>query len=67
MQMTKATLEEIRPLIAEIVEEKLREILGDPDSGRELRAKVRARLRKRVRPGGIVPADKVARGLGLKW
>jgi hypothetical protein len=65
--MTKAALKEIRPLIAEIVEEKLREILGDPDAGLAIRPRVRALLRKRFRSEEVIPADKVARRLGLKW
>lgn len=65
--MTKALLKEIEPLIAEIVEQKLVEILGDPDSGYELKPAIKARLRKQNVPGKNVSAQKVARDLGLKW
>ena len=37
------TIEKIKPVIEEIVEQKLIELLGDPDSGLELRPQVRKR------------------------
>ena len=36
--------DELRDIIGSVVEEKLREILGDPDDGLELRPEVRDRL-----------------------
>jgi len=65
--MTKAMIKEMEPLINEIVEQKLMEILGDPDSGYELKPAIKARLRKRLSLGQLIPAQKVARDLGLKW
>jgi hypothetical protein len=38
------TREELQELIAETVEQKLLELLGDPDEGLEIRASVRDRL-----------------------
>ena len=57
----------MEPLITEIVEQKLIEILGDPDSGYELKPAIKARLLKRTKPGKNISAQKVARDLGLKW
>jgi len=65
--MTKALLKEMKPLINEIVEQKLIEILGDPDSGYELKPGIKGRLRRRITPGKLISAQKVARDLGLKW
>jgi hypothetical protein len=36
--------DELREIIGSVVEQKLKEILGDPDEGLELRADVRDRL-----------------------
>lgn len=36
--------DELKEIIGSVVEQKLREILGDPDEGLELRADVRDRL-----------------------
>jgi len=65
--MTRATLEQIRPLVAELVEQKLLEILGDPDAGLKVTREVRARLRRKFRKNELRPAGEVARRLGLKW
>ena len=50
-QMTKA---EFRELIESVVEQKLMELLGDPDEGLELRTAVRSRLERQ--------SEAVARG-----
>lgn len=57
-----------REQIEGIVEEKLKEMLGDPDEGLELRKAVRERLEKSLaKPGKAIPAADAARKLGLKW
>jgi len=38
------TTDELKEIIGAVVEEKLKEILGDPDDGLELRTEVRERL-----------------------
>lgn len=61
-------LRKIRPIVEEIVEEKLIEILGDPDEGLNLKPEIRRRLDNAIKykTKGI-PADKVAEKLGLRW
>jgi hypothetical protein len=65
-QMSKA---EFRELIETVVEQKLLELLGDPDEGLELRKAVRTRLerqRQTVADGERGrPLDEVASDLGL--
>ena len=72
MQIVKdLSVEELRALIAEVVEEKLQELLGDPDEGLTLRVEVRDRLVKslkesrQLRPAA--PAAEVARRFGMAW
>lgn len=66
-QMTKGELQE---MIESIVEEKLLELLGDPDEGLPIRKSVRARLLRQKR--AVVkgergePFDDVVRRLGLE-
>ena len=66
-EMTKG---ELRELIARVVEEKLAEILGDPDEGLALRESLRERLlrqRQAVAAGERGESlDDVARRLGLE-
>lgn len=63
------SVEELRSLIGEIVEEKLRELLGDPDEGLEIRPEIRDRLLNTLNqpPNETVSAAEAARRLGLEW
>jgi hypothetical protein len=63
------SVEELRSLIGEVVEEKLQELLGDPDEGLEVRPEIRERLLNSLSqvPHETSPASEVARSLGLEW
>jgi hypothetical protein len=65
------TIEEFKALIGEVVEEKLRELLADPDAGLELRPEIQERLRKELHAPGLdgasIPAAELARRRGLEW
>jgi hypothetical protein len=45
MKVKELTVEEFKSLIQEAIEEKLEEIIGDPDLGLELREEIKERLR----------------------
>jgi len=64
------TQKQLREMIGETVEEKLIELLGDPDEGLAIRKSVRARLlrqRRKVSGGDRGESlDAVARKLGLR-
>jgi len=65
------SVEELKALIGEVVEEKLREMLGDPDGGLVLRPDIQERLVKSLNQPKesrqSVSAPEVARRLGLEW
>jgi len=71
MKVKELTVEQLKDLVQEAVEEKLQEIIGDPDTGRELRDEIKERLRKSLaaRQCGKkgIPIDEVARRAGLEW
>ena len=72
MQTVKdLSVEELRAVIAEVVEEKLREILNDPDAGLTLRPEIRERLRTDLEgpqgEGQNIPATDLAGRRGLEW
>ncbi|MDP2936900.1 MAG: hypothetical protein Q8O86_10470 [Dehalococcoidia bacterium] len=46
MRVRDLSVEDLKALIGEVVEEKLKEVLGDPDWGQELRPEIVERLRK---------------------
>ncbi len=64
------TQKQLREMIGETVEEKLIELLGDPDEGLAIRKSLRARLlrqRRKVSGGDRGESlDAVARKLGLR-
>lgn len=67
MKVSELSVEELRSLVQEVVEEKLRELLGDPDQGLELQDKLKERLRHSppARPP-VITAEKAAKDLGVK-
>ena len=46
MKVKELSVEQLKALIQEAVEEKLQEILGDPDQGLELKEYIKERLRR---------------------
>jgi hypothetical protein len=71
MQTVKdLTIEEFKAVVGEVVEEKLRELLADPDAGLSLRPEIEARLREQLQnpqlDGESISAAEVARRLGLE-
>ncbi len=72
MQTVKdLSIEELKAIIGEVVEEKLRELLVDPDAGLALRPEVQDRLLKDLQEpqpdGKSIPAAELARRRGLEW
>jgi hypothetical protein len=71
MKVKDLSLEQFKALVQEAIEEKLAEMLADPDIGLELRDEVSGRLKRSLTAiqGGDkgISIDKVASQLGLKW
>ena len=65
------TIEELKAIIGEVVEEKLRELLTDPDAGLALRPEVQERLLRDLQEpqqdGENIPVADLARRRGLEW
>jgi len=70
MTTSELSRDDLSRLIGEVVEEKLLELLGDPDEGMVLRKEAQARLRRTLeaqRAGKRgVPIQEVAARLGLE-
>jgi len=71
MQVQEMTIDQLKGLIRETVEEKLEEMLGDPDWGLELKDEVHERLKRSLEeaergvPG--IAVDDVVKKTGLRW
>ncbi len=67
MKVKELSVEQLKALIQEAVEEKLQEYLGDPDEGLELREEVIQRLKvHKVSRKARVPMEQVAKKYGLE-
>ena len=67
MKISDLTPDELRELVRGIVDDRLRELLGDPDLGMELGEAARARLKASLASTQRLTGNEVAEKLGLKW
>jgi hypothetical protein len=71
MKVSELSVEQLKALVQEAVEEKLWEILGDPDQGLTLRADVVEKLKHSLATveyeKKMIPAEQVAEKTKLKW
>ncbi len=72
MQTVKdLSIEELKAIIGEVVEDKLRKLLGDPDAGLALHPEIQDRLLKDLQEPQVesknIPAAELARRRGLEW
>ena len=67
MKLSDLTLEELKELVRGIVDDRLRELLGDPDLGMEMDEAIRARLKQSLASSARITGEEVAEKLGLRW
>ncbi|TLY18801.1 MAG: hypothetical protein E6K67_06255 [Nitrospirae bacterium] len=67
MNLSDLTPEELKALVSGMVDDRLRELLGDPDLGLELADTVRARLKESLMSTERLTGEEVAEKLGLHW
>jgi hypothetical protein len=67
MKLSDLTLEELKGLVRGIVDDRLRELLGDPDLGLEMSEAIRARLKQSLASSERITGEDVAEKLGLRW
>ena len=67
MKISDLTVDQLKELVRGIVDDRLRELLGDPDLGVELGEAARARLKASLASTERITGDEAAEKLGLKW
>ena len=67
MDLTSLTAEQIRDLVRGLVDDRLRELIGDPDLGLQLGERLRARLKSALLNSERISGEEVAEKLGLRW
>jgi len=67
MNLADLSQKEFTGLVNGLVDDRLCELLGDPDLGLPLDETVRARLKKSLASSERITGDEIAEKLGLRW
>jgi hypothetical protein len=67
MDLSQLSQEQFKELVRGIVDDRLRELLGDPDLGVQLGDGLRARLKESMSSTERLSGEDIAAQLGLRW
>ena len=67
MNISDLSLDELKELVKGLVDDRIRDLLGDPDLGLQLSDDVRTRLKQSLSSEVRVTGDAMAEQLGLRW
>ena len=67
MNPANLSQEDFTKLVTALVDDRLCELLGDPDLGLPLDETVRARLKESLASSERITGDEIAEQLGLRW
>ena len=67
MKVSDLSSEDFKTLVNGIVDDRLCELLGDPDLGLPLDETIRARLKQTLASSERLTGDEIAEKLGLHW
>ena len=67
MNLSQLTPQQLKELVQGLVDDRLRELIGDPDLGLALGDALQARLKESLTSSERLSGDDVADRLGLSW
>jgi hypothetical protein len=67
MDLKDLTPQQLKDLVRGLVDDRLRELLGDPDLGLQLGEQLRTRLKQSLSSADRISGEDVADKLGLRW
>ena len=67
MDLSSLTPDQLKQLVRGLVDDRLRELIGDPDLGLELGEALRARLKSSLANSERLSGEELAEKLGLRW
>jgi len=67
MNLADLSKEHFTKLVTALVDDRICELLGDPDLGLPMDETVRARLKESLASSERVTGDEIAEQLGLRW
>jgi hypothetical protein len=67
MNISDLSLDELKELVKGLVDDRIRDLVGDPDLGLQLSDDVRTRLKQSLSSETRVTGEAMAEQLGLHW
>ena len=67
MELSSLSMEELKELVQGLVDDRIRELIGDPDLGLQLGDSLRTRLKQSLASQDRLSGEDVADKLGLRW
>jgi hypothetical protein len=67
MDLSSLTPDQLKQFVRGLVDDRLRELIGDPDLGLELGEALRARLKASLANSERLSGEELAEKLGLRW
>ena len=67
MDLSSFTPEQLKELVQGLVDDRLRELIGDPDLGLQLGEALRTRLKSSLGNNERLSGEEIAEKLGLRW
>ena len=67
MDLSHLSQEQFKELVRGIVDDRLRELLGDPDLGLQLGSGLHTRLKESLSSAERLSGEEIADRLGLRW
>jgi hypothetical protein len=67
MNISDLSLDELKELVKGLVDDRIRDLVGDPDLGLQLSDDVRTRLKQSLSSETRVTGEAIAEQLGLHW
>ena len=67
MDLSSLSPEQFKELVRGLVDDRIRELTGDPDMGLQLGESLRARLKDSLSAGPRLSGEEIAERLGLHW
>jgi len=67
MELSSLSMEQLKELVQGLVDDRIRELIGDPDLGLQLGDSLRARLKQSLANSDCLSGEDIAERLGLRW
>jgi len=67
MDLSSLSTEQLKELVRGLVDDRIRELIGDPDLGLQLGDALRSRLKQSLANQDRLSGEEVAERLGLRW